>query len=568
LIGLLADKDKDLIAEMEKQSAYVRRDEYINAYLIHNLFLEFLSEKQDLLTEEQKNQTYRIAADWCDRNGFKIDALAYFEKVRDYESIVRIFFELPTQVPQDIARYAIGIFERAPEEAFDSVDIFAVMHVRTVLCLGHVEEALTLMRYYEKKYSVLPEDDDFRNHVLGGIYYCWGIAQSLLCTVNDIYDFDQYYAKMDECLSRSPVDPGQISNHPSGPWVSLVGSTREGAPREFIESFERSVSHVSRCFNGAMTGLDDLARGELKFYQGDVRSAETHIIQGLEKARVQRQFETVHRAFFYLLKIALFQGNLVKAEQTLSDMDSLLSENDYTDRFIEYDIALSWYYTFLDMPDRVPDWVKEKFSPYGHAYFIENFGNQAKARYCYRSANYPLLLGYIEEQKKRESMLFGRLEMLAMEACVHYKMKDRSRAFAVLREAWRSAAPNNIILPFIELGKDMRTLISAVAREGGCGIPGDWLEEAGHKAASYAKRQSHIISEYKRVNHLDGNITFSQRETEVLTDLSHGLSRKEIAVNRGISINTVKMMIGHIYNKLQAENLPDLIRIATERKII
>jgi ATP/maltotriose-dependent transcriptional regulator MalT len=45
LIVLLAGRNKYLIAELEKQNAYIHKDGYINAYLIHPLFLEFLTAK-------------------------------------------------------------------------------------------------------------------------------------------------------------------------------------------------------------------------------------------------------------------------------------------------------------------------------------------------------------------------------------------------------------------------------------------------------------------------------------------------------------------------------------------
>ena len=568
LIALLAKGDKELLAELDRQSAYVRRDDYISAYLIHHLFLEFLRQKQILLTAEQKQESYRIAAEWCDKNGFKIDALVYYEKVGDYGSIVRIFFELPTQVPQGIARYAAGIFERAPADIFDRVTFLAVMHVRVAMCLGLWQEVFRLLEYYEEKYLKLPGDDDFRNQNLGGLYYCWGIMRTLMCTIDDCYDFDLYYEKMDECLSKAPVEIGQIANHPCGPWISLVGSSREGAPQDFIDSFTRATYHASHCLSGAMTGLDDLARGELKFYQGDNRAAEALIINGLERAREQKQFETEHRALLYLLRIAISQGDLTKAGQALSDIEGLLGENEYSIRFITYDIALAWYFCVLGMPERVPDWLREKFAPYGHAYFIENFGNQVKARYFYLTKNYPLLLAYIDELKRRESVLYGRVEMLAMEACIHYKMKDRKKALATLQEAWEEAAPNNILKPFMGLGKDMRTLTASAMKEPDYKVPKAWLEEVNRKSASYAKRQSHIIAEYKQLNHIEETLVFSQREIEILTDLSHGLSRKEIAVSRGISVNTVKMIISIVYSKLGAENLADLIRFATERKMI
>jgi len=60
----------------------------------------------------------------------------------------------------------------------------------------------------------------------------------------------------------------------------------------------------------------------------------------------------------------------------------------------------------------------------------------------------------------------------------------------------------------------------------------------------------------------------SPREAEVLADLSHGLSRAEIAKARNLSTNTVKMVINNIRYKLGAENLADIIRIAVERKLI
>jgi LuxR family maltose regulon positive regulatory protein len=60
----------------------------------------------------------------------------------------------------------------------------------------------------------------------------------------------------------------------------------------------------------------------------------------------------------------------------------------------------------------------------------------------------------------------------------------------------------------------------------------------------------------------------SPRETDILTDLSKGLSRAEIAASRSISINTVKMVINSIYSKLGAGSMADLIRVALERKLI
>ena len=566
LLSLLAGKDKNLIAGMEKQNAYVHRDSYINAYLIHPLFLEFLAAKQELLSEEQKKETYRIAAAWCNKNGFKVDALSYYEKTGDYTSIVAILRELPAQIPQDIAQYAATIFGRAPAQVFDTVEDLAVMHLRVLMFQGLWQESVTLAEYYEAKYIKLPKDDPFRNRTLGSLYYSWAFLRGLMCVTNDLYDFDLYIEKFCNVISE-PVHPGKFGNNNPGPWINCAGSARKGAPEEYIAALSRSIAHLSRCFGGLKTGTEELARGELNFFQGEIHAAESFIARALDRSRESKQFDVIHRALFYMLRIAVSQGDYPKAERAIRDMKTLLDYNEYSNRFINNDIFLSWYYYILGLPEKVSDWFKESFAPYCHTGFIENFANQIKARFCYMTRTYPPLLSYIEGIKTRESFLFGRTEMLAMEACVRYKMKDKQGAFAVLLEAYDTALPNSLFMPFIELGKDMRTL-TAAAQKGSSDIPGSWLENINRKAASYAKHQSHLATEYKRINGLTDDSPISPREADILLDLSHGLSRIEIAASRGLSINTVKMVINNVYSKLGAENLASLIRIAVERKLI
>jgi len=332
----------------------------------------------------------------------------------------------------------------------------------------------------------------------------------------------------------------------------------------------RSEEAGARFTNGITQGTDLLMQGELLFYQGKTQAAEPLVIRAIENAKIRMSYETLHRSLFYLMRIAIAEGNMEKAKAALRDMEELLGEKKYFQRFSSYDIAFGWFQYILRQPDMFPRWLTENFSPYVHASTTENFGNQVKARYCYLTRNYPHLLAYIRELKQRESFLLGRIEMFAIEACVHYQMKNKSLAWKAFREAYETAAPNDILMPFIELGKDMRTLTATALREDdlgmSTGIPRSWLESVRNKATSYAKNQSKFITKYN-LHNSNGKV-LSAREHDILNDLYHGFSQSEIAGKRSLSINTVKMITKSLYDKLHVHKISDLIRIAAEQGLV
>ncbi len=568
LISTLAGGDDALIAEFKRQTAYIRFDGIINAYLIHHLFLDFLCTKQSILTKEEIADTYKVAANWCCKNGFEIDALNYWEKTGDYAAIVSLLAALPVQMPVDVALCAANIFERAPSEAADDIYAFAVMHVRVIIRMGRWEESLALMRQYEERFLRLPDDDVFRNRTLGLIYYSWGNVRALMSTMDGCYDFVTFYAKMEACLTKAPIKPDQYANMPIGMWASLVGTPHKDALWEYIDIAGRSTRHIAHCWGTGTTGIDELCEGELLFYQGNTKDAKPILIGLLQRAPEDGSPEVKQKALFYLLRMALLHGNSAEAEQVIGEMEAMLENESCVHRFLNHDAARGWYFCTLRQPGAVPAWLQERFAPYGHAYFIENMGNQIKARYHYLTRNYPPLLAYANKVGRRESVLYGKVEILVLEACARLQMKDKAAAVDALREAYAAAAPNGIWTPFIELGKDMRTLAAAALRDSGCAIPSEWLETIKRKSASFAKYQSMMISDYQKARSDDHGIVLSIREREILTDLYYGLSRAEIAIKHDVSANTVNSAINNLFSKLGASSVVDVVRIAVTAKLV
>ena len=176
--------------------------------------------------------------------------------------------------------------------------------------------------------------------------------------------------------------------------------------------------------------------------------------------------------------------------------------------------------------------------------------------------------------------LFGVVSLKVLEAACRYQNRDKSGAFAALETAYRLAAPNGLDMPFIELGKNMRALADAVLKDE-VGIPREWLEKIRLGASSYAKKVFSVAEQYRaeegkavktgaaaKAAFYQTGVELSRREKQVLTALSQGMTRAEIAAQTSLSENTIKIIPRSIYNKLGALNKADAVRIAAGMDLV
>jgi len=566
-IRTLCDDDA-LIKDIELINAYIRYDYNLGAYMIHHLFLDYLRQNQHILTNEEKRDTYQKAGAWCESNAYHIDALTYYERSGDYDAIMRIVYSLSVQVPQDIARYTLKIFERIPKDAASCNPLFPAMYLKLKMSIGLTEEALALAEQYVGEYEARPESPE-KNRAIAEIYGIWATLRMIMCPYTHSYDFDRYFEKQRFYYDKNPYTAfGPATNQPVGAYALLIGTDHKSAPEEYIAALSRAIPHSSHVMNGNLYGLDDLARGEISFYRRELSDAEQYLKKALDKASKKGQYGIQSRAYFYLIVLSLSKGDVNAADVFLQATKALLNEKDYVQRYEAYDIALGHYYLVLGQPELIPGWLKADFLPYAHPAFLENYANRVKAQYRYQTGRFSELLVFLENAQENQTVLLGRIVYKVLRALTLYHLKRKKEAISVLAEAYQIAEPNRIVVPFTQYSKDMRTLTAAALKDDNCHIPKVWLEDINRRASAFAKRKAHLISEYNAANHTEKEISLTKREIAILADLSHGLSRAEIAASQRISVNTVKMVINIIYEKLRVTSLPDAIRVAVDRKII
>ncbi|MCL2184260.1 MAG: LuxR C-terminal-related transcriptional regulator [Treponema sp.] len=571
IINSLAKND-ELIKKMELLNAYLRYDFNQDTYMIHHLFRDYLRQKQEqeqILTEEEKKETYETAAVWCEAYGYHTDTLSYYEKSGNFDAIIRKVVLLNLQIPYDTALFALEIFDRMPDNVKSNNILFPSMYVKLKFNLGQFDEAQKIAEQYIADYEARQETPE-RNRALTSIYGSLGLLRMSMSTYNDIYDFDLYFKKMAEYFDKNPfktIGTYKLTSMTSR--ASLVGTNRPGAMEEYIEAVTRAVPYLSHVFNGFHDGFEDLVLGELCFNRMEFSEAEQYFIQSIDKARKSDQYVTQNRAMVYMINIDISRADIEAATAKLKEMETHLSEKDYGVRYTMFDIANSFYHLTLGQPEQIPEWLKGDFTPYTHPSFLENYANRVRTRYHYQTRHYSTLLAFIENAMEHPAILFDKVELKIMQALSLYQFKRYKEAISVFEEAYHLSESNKLIALFVQFAKDMRTLCSAALKQSpSCSIPKNWLEDIHHKSSSLAKRKAKMISDYRLANNLEKGIRLTEREILILKDLADGLSRTEIASSRKLSVNTVKMTVNIIYDKLGVLSLPEAIRAAVDRKII
>jgi LuxR family maltose regulon positive regulatory protein len=561
--------DEGLIAELAAACSFIRYDSYLDAYRIHRLLLDFLAKRQGMLSEEEKRETWHTAARWCMDNGHKIDAVAYFEKAGDYAGIADfITHGFPQQIPPASAQFLLRVFEDAPPGAFEGVLIHPVLHMRILLSLSRIEDAVALAQKVVRAYEAMPVSRA-SCRVLCSAYIALAVASWMRAPVTDVYDFDYFFERDSHYFKLFPYEfSGAAASQTVSAYASMVGTARAGAFEEYLGAMERSAPIATACLNGNMAGLDTLAAGELLFYKADLKSAEIKLKTAFAEAEKHRQHDIRNRALSYLLRIYLASGKYESASWAIKQLEAQLSREAYHERQLTYDIVIGRYYILIGSTDFVASWLGEEIEESAFGEYVMDFANLMKALLLYTGERYEELLNFAQSETRVKRFLLGRIELKVLEALCHYQMNNRAPAFEALECAYRLSQSNGFLMPFVEQGKHMRTLTAAARKSGLRAIPDDWLDDVNQRASVYAKRLNLVAGEYRNANGLSGDARLSALESKVLGALVDGLSRSEIAAQLNLSINTVKTVINMVYLKLGAKGSAEAIRIAVERKLL
>jgi LuxR family maltose regulon positive regulatory protein len=561
--------------------SFVRFETYHNEYHIHHLVLDYLKTRQDEIPEDEKKEMWNKTAAWCEANNQKIDAINYYEKAENYERLLNVCNTLPMMHSNRTAQMLLEILDKAPPEVYENYPLIYTHQIRIFMSLGMIEHAERKIQETISRFETLPPSP-LAHQVLTICYGNKGLTRLFTAAYTGNYDFISDFERCAYHSSQSGcrVVPLPLSVLNISSFICRVNKPEKGEMERYIDMLEAIVPLAAGALGGMEWGVGTLARTELAFFKSNLAEAEQFAQETVKRAREWDQYEVENRAYFYLLRINLARGNWAAIQDVFKQMAVQLDKVHYINRFTFHDILIASFYSRIGLMDKVPQWLKNDFE--GSDLNSMNLGMEVliKARCHMVERRYPSALAALSILENRNNpydagdFLFGMVSMKILEAVCRYRNHDKSGAFASLEQAYRLAAPNGLDMPFIELGKDMRSLADAALKDGS-NIPREWLEKIRLGASAYAKKLFTVAEQCRAEEGetvsrplTNDQVALSPREKEVLTALLQGMTRVEIAAQTSLSANTVKSITRSIYNKLGALNKADAVRIAAGMDLV
>ena len=585
----------DKLPFMEEFTAYtgelsslISYDSYLHGLKIHRAFLDFLKEKQQMLSREEVKTAYTVMAQWCMNKGLWIDGAINYGIAGDYEGLIGAIYSFPRLISRTAAASFLEIIDRVlNDQDRDEEDL-------SFLFLRHVTRAgmcFNLGLYDESRAALLESigefearsESDLRSLILSSCYDSLGILSVAVCQIREALDYFKGGSSFRKNIP-SPI-PDYMAKASIGSYVSTVRyPSGRGDFEEYIDFFCQCLTYFSSSISGNLAGMDNLCRAEMAFFMGDLDGAEQEAREAVFKLRENMQYEAESKGLFYLLRIHLCKGDISAARESLEQMETQLDIADYINRYVIHEIMTGWFYAHIGETERMAPWLKNDYEESDLNLMFHNYETMVKAKYLFAEKKYKEALNFIEKKGVREGLVYfhlGMLEITVLKAAIQSRMGKEGAAIKTLKAAYEMASSNFEVpgvfnIPFIELGEDMREIARvALGRlsstdKGGeiTGIPEAWLESIQSKSSVYGKKLSTVIQK-DRIKGTDDKIPFLRsQEMTVLNSLSQGFTREEIARGSSLSMNNVKGIIKTIYEKLGAFNRADAVRIAIKSGLI
>ncbi len=553
-------------------SSFIRYDNFSGNCQIHYLFLEYLRQKQDQVPGHEVNRLYLKTADWFAKRGDYLDAIRYYMKINHYEEVIKIFFTCSFRVSVSMADFAINTLSTIAGDRSEPWPVINILKGRFLINNFRTEEAKTELNRAILHLENQPLTTESQA-LLGEAYFILALTHWIESSATRNYDHVQLFKKADNLLPKgSKIFDYKHLHLNGGSYANVVFFPDKKSQLDFEVAMSEMLPHLIHLTGGSGSGAKELIATEKAYFQKKFALVEEFAYDAMSKAKQAEQYDIENMAVFYLIRLYFAQGDYYKIKSLLRKLNAVTELHGVADAYRVCDIIEGWFFSMIHMPQKAAGWLHEEDERKNDSPITFGIDRLVRARCFFVDKRFAELEAQLNNQKNLSlnNFVIGACELKALQAVLSYQIGNKAKALQRLEDAYNLANSNEYLMPFIENGKDMRTLANYALSQKNHTISAAWLKNISMKSSTYAKKQSEVIKAYQLDQGLVGQDQnkLTNREMAVLADLCQGLSREEIASNCNLSRSTVRSILESVFNKLGAKNSIEAVRIATKLRLL
>ncbi|WP_312648372.1 LuxR C-terminal-related transcriptional regulator [Aminipila sp.] len=530
-------------------NAFTTHEEIFGKYSLHNIFQLCLREIFGKLPEEIQKKLWRNTGNALQEDGQLISAMDCFYHARHFDGVMEM---LGTDNPRDLRgenkELVLRCYGECPEEVKMRYPLSILSFCMDMTTWFHEPEwfAQGCRDFHNAMQANLEFSNEERAQLLGE--YQLVLSYN---AYNDLFKMREYHEKAFALLKEPPrfISTKNVFTF-GAPSIFYLYYHESGNLENLITLVNKIPGCYTKCTNGHGQGYASIFRGEWSYYQGEYNNAEIAVLEGISLARAEQQEDIELCGLFILAKIALCRGQSTQLTDLMSQIENLARHETEESRtywlLYAMDLCKGYIYAELEQADQIVEWILENQYEKHLIFNSVAYANIVYGKSLLLTSEDSKLLGLVELFRRQASIFPNLLALIytyIYEAVADVRLLRSTEAETALLCALDIALNDNLIMPFVENGREIITLLEKISENERYQC---FIGKIQENYDSYRRSVETIQGKYFMKKMSD--ITPRERQIGLLA--VEGLNNRQIAEKLYISPNTVKSEMKRLFTKL------------------
>ena len=528
-----------ILSLLTEQNAFVARLPDGVTYRFHHMMKECAERSFLAMSAETQQLYWEHFGLWYEQHRQYLHAIAAYRRSEDYAALLRVIRSdagilLAALKPEDV----LEALDKCPAETLKAHPFAILVLMRRMFTWRQIPKMMELKGLLEDAIRIHPEwPEEERGNLLG--------ERDLILSFlmyNDITEMSRLHRSASAQMSRPAVSIRNEGSWTFGsPSVLMMFHRAPGALDKELAEMNDCMPHYYKVTNHHGQGAETIMRAEALFCQGRFTDAHIELERAYTQVKDNGQINMALCCDFLSRRLSLYTD--VEQRYTFAERYAELLRYHDASWINLWSATSAYYHALRGETDKIPEiFSQHRLSDINMLApgkpmmeMIENQVYLAEGAYAKVAGRSAELLAVCEAMHYALVATHSRIQT----AAAYAQLGKIEEAHAWLGKALSNAAPDGLVMPFVEnyaylrplLAREIKTeLVEKITKLG---------EAAGARNAASVRPAAFDV--------------LTPREFEIVELIAQRLSNREIAEKLYLSEGSVKQYVNQIYSKLHIE---------------